>query len=818
MTKKKHIPELKRSSELKDPQAWWWQLVLFAAVFIMLLTVLYPMAFKGLRPGGVDVIGSKGASHQLKEYEQETGEIVLWNSKVFSGMPTYHRNGAKAFNFDTIIHFHLAEILYLNIWLYLLGFIGMFYLLRFFKLSWYASAFCALGFILIPHYMSILSIGHFQKFRPVMYMPLVTFFFLNFINKKNLLWLIGFIFSFAVQIRTHHYQVIFYQILILIFLGLFYLINLLRTGKADIALKKFLLLIPACLLIIGMVAQPVFVAGEYTPYSIRGGTGETGSTGLDSSYATSWSMHPLAVFNWTMPRFFGGTSQELYTGSKVPQLKDKMIPGYWGHMPFTQTYDYIGIIMAFLALVGLIANWKKPIIKLLSALFLLSLLLAFGRHFTAFYNLFFHYVPAFNKFRAPAMMQLVIFMLSAILAGFGLDTILKSDTKLKKTIFTVAAILIIAGLIPYLFGSSFNMIKSDDVSRYGSDSAKIIAAARLDMMQSDGIRLILYALATCLIIFACLAKKIKPLIFIALLLGLMLSDQIPYVKKAEGELSNPQLLENNHFRITNTNKILLQDESYFRVFPITENPFNSNDYSYYHNSIGGYNAAKLRIYQDIIESCLYEGDNPQFPINWNVLKMLNTKYLVSSQALPEDKLSLYYHDSAKNLFTYRTKFNARPAWFAYDYLVIPERIARLNAINDPEFDAYSTAILEEQPDFDIKPDIITGSIDVVEASYNFIEYKVTNDKPALMIASEIFYPAGWKCFVDGSEKNIYKTNHVLRSIYIDTPGEHTVRFEFQPDTYLRFLKISYIAHGIAWLLLLALAADYIRKHKKQKIT
>jgi len=732
-------------------------------------------------------------------------------------MPVYHRKSGIAFSFDTIIHSYLGKIFYHYIWLYLLGFIGMFYLLRFFKLSWWTSAFCALGFILIPHYMSILSIGHFQKFRPVMYMPLVTFFFLSYINKKNLLWLLGFIFSFSVQIRTHHYQVVFYQIIILIFLGLFYLINLLRFGKGNIALQKVLILIPACLLIIMMVAQPLFVAGEYTPYSIRGGTGEEGSTGLDTSYATRWSMHPLAVFNWTMPHFFGGVSQELYKGSAVPQLTGKIIPGYWGYMPFTQTYDYIGIILAFLALTGLFANWKKPVIKLFSGLFLFCLLLSFGRHFQAFYNIFFNYVPAFNKFRVPAMLQLVMFLLAVIYAGFGLDSILKGNLKLKNTIIAVTVILVLSGLVPYLFGSSFQMIKADEASQYGAETATLIAGARLDMMQSDGIRLILYALACALITYLFLGRKIKLAVFMILLLGLMLSDQVPYLRKAEGELNNPKVLENTHFQITNTNRKILQDDSYYRVFPITENPFNSNDYCYYHNSIGGYNAAKIRIYQDIIESCLYKGSEPNLPINWNILKMLNTKYIISSQALPEDHLTTYYYDKPDKLITYITNFQAQPAWFVSSYSVIPERQQRFDALNNPQFDAFSTAILEEDPQISISiPD--SAKIEVKEASYNYITYQVTNDKPALFVASEIYYPKGWKCYVDGEEKPIYKTDHILRSVFIDKPGEHKVRFAFEPETYFRYLTISKIAHFIAWILLIIAVVITIINKRRNKIS
>ncbi|MBC8384096.1 MAG: hypothetical protein H8E57_01095, partial [Candidatus Cloacimonetes bacterium] len=189
--------------QLKDYQK---NIIAFLGVFIILLIVLSPMAFKGLRPGGVDVIGSKGASHQRAEYEKETGEMALWNSPVFSGMPIYHRLGGKVFSADTFITRILGKILYLNIWMYLIGFMGMFFLLRQLKISYFAAVFGALAFMFIPHYMSLLSIGHFQKFRPIMFMPFVTYFFIAFLNRKHLLYLIGFIIALSVQIRTLHFQ------------------------------------------------------------------------------------------------------------------------------------------------------------------------------------------------------------------------------------------------------------------------------------------------------------------------------------------------------------------------------------------------------------------------------------------------------------------------------------------------------------------------------------------------------------------------------------------------------------------------------------
>ena len=883
----KVIKEKKPTIKLKDYQK---NLITFGIVFVLLLIVFSPMAFQGMRPGGVDVIGSKGSSHQRIEFQKKTGETVYWNSPVFSGMPIYHRIGGKAFSFDTILSKFFSKILYVNIWIYLIGFIGMFFLLKFFNLNYWLAVFGGLAFIFIPHYMSLLSIGHFAKFRPIMYIPLVTFFFLSFLNKKNIIFpatesrrhrvrffnvifplcslclcgsFVGFIFAFSVQIRTQHYQILFYQILILLFTGLYYLIKMLKEKQIKTAGLKLILIVAASALIILMVAQPLFVTGEYTPYSIRGGTGEKGSTGLELDYATSWSFHPTEILTWLMPRFFGGTSGEVYTGNKVEQLKGRQIPGYWGHMPFTQAYDYIGVVLLFLALLGLILNFRNGFIKTLFALFILSLLLSFGRHFPLIYNLFFNNIPYFNKFRVPAMISVIMQIIIVIFAGFGLKSLMENGEgktekgKRKsepipilhppssilhppysilrppssilhlKIIIGIAIFLIILGLIPQIFGNSFSLEKIGEKAQYEPQVISLFKSARLDMMQTDGLRLILFTILTATIILLFVNKKIKPNIFFLGIITLLLVDQIPYVKKAEGELNNPVQMEKEYFAKSSTDKVILQDTTYYRVFPITENPFNTNDWSYYHNSIGGYSAAKLRIYQDIIENCLYKGKNPQLPINWNILKMLNTKYIISTSQLPTENLKPYYYDKQKKYLIYKTEINAKPAWFVDRIEIIPDtcREERFAALNNPNFNPFHTAILEKELEVSAKggsfgeiqsPD--SSYVKVQEASFNKMQYKIYTDKPTLFVTSEIYYPRGWKCFVDGKETEIYKTNHILRSVYIDSPGEHEILFKFVPDTFIKYYHISMIGHVIAYLLLIAAAVFTIKWRTEKRKT
>jgi len=779
-------------------------LLTFAGVLILLLIMLAPMAFEGMRPGGADVIGSLGKTHQKAEYQEKTGETVLWNSPIFSGMPIYHRLGGKAYSLDTFLVKVMDNVFYLNIWIYLIGFIGMFYLLKSLTNNYWAALFSGLAFMLIPHYMSLLSIGHFAKFRPIMYMPLVTFLFINVINKRNLVWLAGFIIMFSVQIRTQHYQIIFYQLMVLVFLGVYLLIKLGKEKGWNRVGFKLALFAGAALLVIIMVAQPLFIIKEYTPYSIRGGSGEAGSTGVTSDYATGWSFEPAGILVWMMPRFLGGRSGELYEGD-ISQLDGRNIPGYWGKMPFTEAYEYAGIMLLLLAVFGVVLYWKNGLIRTLFALFILGTLLAFGRHLPFLYNLFFDFVPMFNKFRVPAMMQITLFFLMAIFAGYGVAGLFSIKDENKKAtvkkIYIITAVFVAISLVPLLFGSSFSFEKAGEAKQYSGQVVKLFQQARLEMMQADGLRLLLFALITGLVLSMSVKGKLKREFAMVILIGLLCFDTIPYIKKAEGEMLNPKVLEKVQFTKSATDKFLEQDDSYFRLFPITDNPFNNNNWSYRHNSIGGYSPAKLRIYQDIVENCIFKGSNPQLPVNWNVMKMLNTKYLISGQQLPPENMNLVYQDKSKELLTYQTTFGAKPAWFVGNTIKEESRKKRFALLNKPTLDVYRTAILEKELPIQIsQPD--STSVSMMKVGFNDLSYKVYTDKPALLVISEIYYPEGWRAFVDGKETEIFKTDHVLRSVLIEEAGEHEVKMVFSPERFNKYLAMSKVGHLIAYLFLI----------------
>ena len=205
-----------------------------------------------------------------------------------------------------------------------------------------------------------------------------------------------------------------------------------------------------------MSAFSTMMVQEYSKSSIRGGTGEKDSSGLSMDYATSWSLHPGEMFNFLMPRFYGGDSSERYQGTDVPRLKGQTIPGYWGHMPFTSSTDYLGVVTLFLAALALFFQRQQRRTIILGLLVIFSLLLAFGRHFPFLYKVFFNYMPFFDKFRIPTMIVIIVHFSIAMLAGIGFDYIIRlfdnkeSLQKIVKGTSILFFVFVAIGLVPFL--------------------------------------------------------------------------------------------------------------------------------------------------------------------------------------------------------------------------------------------------------------------------------------------------------------------------------------------------------------------------------
>ena len=787
--------------------------IIFLAIIVVLLAILLkPMLIDGLSPQGVDVVGSLGATHQITEYYKETGERALWNPYLFSGMPQYHRIGPIVLSIDTLLNY-LARFFSSVFIYYLFAAIGSYLLFRYLKMSPLISFIATIMFLLMPHYKSLYTEGHMSKFRALMILPWVLLTLLYFLDKRSILTASLFAIIFGAQIRTQHYQIVFYTALLIFAVGFYPLLKDYLNKRYLIFTKSAILVVGAVILGIIMSSQPLFLAKEYIPYSKRGKTTinidkpesentEAASNGVQIEYATQWSTHPTEIMTWFIPRFYGGMSGEKYSGDAVPQLKGRVIPGYWGYMPFTQSYEYMGVITLLLAVIGIIAFRKKPFILSLLILSAFYIFLSFGRHFLAFYSIFYNYFPFFNKFRTPVMSVTVTSFIVTILAAYGLQylssqPLVKSIKENKALIYTIGGFLALGIAVLVLSqGFSYSSVRDN----YDPRILDLLKTARKDLLSKDLIRYFILVIVAGGTIYAYMFRKFSFNFMVIILSILVLFDLIEVQNRYPTKYADLKGIEKQYFAKSGTDKFLLADTGTFRVFPVGQ-LFGDNRWAYYHQTIGGYSAIKMYTIEELIENNLYKGWDKSFPVNLNVLKILNVKYVISPQAIDYNRFELVNKDSISNLFTYIYKDHTPRGFFVGKYKVIKDEYNRLREINKKEFVPETTALLETSLSESIQtPDSCWSR--VLSFNPNKIEFEAYTDQRSLFVISEMDYPPGWKINIDNRPVDkIYRTDHALQSVIVPE-GQHKIQMLFEPDSYYFYIKLSYTAAGILYVIVL----------------
>ena len=414
-----------------------------------------------------------------------------------------------------------------------------------------------------------------------------------------------------------------------------------------------------------MSAQPLFLAKEYLPYSKRGKTtisldkpqqqaGENQSAGVTIEYATQWSTHPSELLTWAVPRFYGGMSGEKYTGSSVPALKNRTIPGYWGYMPFTQSYEYMGVITLFLAFIGIYAFRRDKMILSLMIIGAFFILLSFGRHFLIFYEIFFNYFPYFNKFRAPMMSVTMTGIILAILATYGMNylyTIHKEqkNEELKKILW-IPGIFIALGILILIFGQGFSFSKLGE--NYEPRVMQLLQQVRSEFFNQDLIRYLLISIISGGILFAFLKRKLSFVASASLLIVIGILDLTNIQSRYSNEFVNMERLEKQFFKKNQTDNFILSDAETFRIMPPPAE-MNSNRWAYYHQIIGGYSPIKMYTVEELLQNCLNKSTDGTFPLNWNVIRMFNVKYLILNQKIAHSDLILVHSDDRNKQYTYQ---------------------------------------------------------------------------------------------------------------------------------------------------------------------
>ncbi|MDX1700630.1 MAG: hypothetical protein R3250_08440 [Melioribacteraceae bacterium] len=816
MSKKKSKKNIKIEPEKKEMfglsiknQIW-----IFLGLLLVILTILNkPTAIDGLSPQGTDVVAGVGKYNIVREFAAETGETALWNPAIFAGMPRYNDIGPKAFSVDNL--FLQFQKFLGNIYIYyLFAAFGMFFLLRYLKMPPLIAFIGALMFVLLPHYKGLWVEGHFRKFRALMYLPWVIYAFKYFADKKSVLAAALFALAFGVQIRTGHYQIIFYTAILIFAIGLYPFIRMLIEKQTVHFLKSTGLLILALFLALAMSAQPLLLNKEYLPYSKRGKTTisltdkdkvktTSGADGVSIEYATQWSTHPMELMRTILPHAYGGVDGQKYTGKDYPQLKNQRLPNYWGYMPFHTMVDYIGIITVILAFIGLVMLRRQPMIISLGIFSLFLIFLSFGKHFEIFYSLFFNYFPFFNKFRAPTMSITVTSFTIILLAAYGLNYLFslkdsKLDIQKVKPVYAVIGVFAFLGILIWLISSGLDYVKPGE--SYNAQVKEMLANIRKEYLLNDllkyGIIIVLFSG----FIWGYFTKKIT-FTALGIVAALIISIDLISAQSLYGEdLTKKTDLEKIAFQPDQVTNYLDNDKSLHRIFPVGQ-LLNDNRWGFNYHTIGGYSAIKMYAIEELVQNCYYGSPNKNFPINLNIAKFLNVKYLVLQQQIANPDLILRAADENRKLYLYEFKDHLQRGFFVGKTKVISDEYKRLEMINSLEFDASDTAILEEELEEQIEiPD--SSFVKVIDYNPNRFTMDVFTDKNSLFVISEPYYPPGWKIYVNGEiAEKVYRTDHAIQSIYLKS-GKHKIEMVFHPDSYYMYKNVAWASVSFIYIIIL----------------
>ncbi len=820
----------------------WLPWILMGFLLLLVSLLYFPVAFQGYTPPASDISQWQGAANEIINYNQEHSGRALWTQSMFSGMPSYMISFPNRWPFLENLSRLTDKVINWRIFLLFIGTLGMFLLLRFLKLDTWTSFFGAVAFMFSCHWLGLVEIGHNTKFRAIMYLPWVLWAFLRLRKKPDLLGLGFLATTLIMQLRENHPQISYYLYL---FMGMYWIWQLLESFKEKDH-KRFwfftLLTVLAFGLTLLAVMNPYLSTMEYSHHTMRGGPG-----GLETSYAQGWSFHPKEIITFFIPDFYGGIS-----------------PNYWGYMPFTQVYNYFGLIVLAFGIIAMIGKKHRRFSIFLGITSLIFLIMSFGSATPHLSNLFMKYLPYFNKFRVPSMILIMVQLNAVLLAALGVDTILSLDEKRQKVwssgllkAFAACGVIFFLWLVlakPIFGGLSFTSASDLQLlSQQGlSEMPGHIRAERLDLLHKSGIiSLLLLALGIGAAWLTSIKKLPKTLFVMALTLFTFVDLWVYTGKILKKENLQARQEYQNQFAKQDYDDFLLKDGSNFRIYPVGQSVFSNSRlehptgvWAYHHQTVTGYSAAKLKRYDDLLK--LIEGDPatqkpgewgrlmmgmygmqaPQLPrdVPTPVLDMLSTKYIIHPEALPNDSLFTVNHPPYDQFYKklkpvfygsggvsiYENTDALPRAWFVDGVQKVAPADSILGLMRSESFDPRHLAYVESELSNVQKPD--SASVVQTRAEMHNLAYDVQTDKPAFLVLSEVYYPAGWKATLDGKEIPIHAANYILRGVEIPA-GKHKLELVFAPDSYKTGVRLSLIGLLVSFL---ALAGGLVLKHLKRR--
>ncbi len=796
--------------------------VAILAFYVVSIVYFAPIFLEGkdLRQG--DVTSYIGWADDVRQYTKETGEVCYWSNAMFGGMPTnvsfpqptnsvfkyiarpalgfLHPNTSGAFFAYMIGFFVLMIVLGCSPWLSIIGSI--------------AYALCSYNLIII-------DAGHVSKAYVMATIAPVLAGIIMCYRKKYVWGVVITLIATGLNVYWNHQQISYYLILVIAFLAIVYFIYAVKEHTLVDYFKSSAILVVVALLAVAPAIDKLVPTYDYSKETMRGGAvlqsnveGEKESGGLDIDYAYQWSYGKAETITLLIPNFYGASShynigkesalyEALRPTGQAAQIS-KQAPMYWGDQPFTSGPVYIGAIICFLFLFGMIVC-KGPDRWWILVATIFTVILSWGRNLPAVNEWFFHNLPLYNKFRTPSMALVIPSVLMVMLAMMSVREVVnsgclkQSDRKqFLRPLYISAGVTMAITLFFALFGGSLFNFQGVTDSQLPEWLHSALIEDRKAMLSGDAWRSTVFVLLGAVAMWSFIKFDYNVRYFYIALGLLILVDLWGVDKRFLNDDNFIPKRKAKTIEATANDQYILQDtDPDYRVLNLATSTFNESFTSYFHKSVGGYSPAKLRRYQDIIDYHISRKITP------NVLNMLNTRYII----VPTQQGAQVQTNPAA----------MGNAWFVDEIQWSATPDEEINALYDA--DLHKTALVEEAWRESVVNAGVLADRDTL-ATIALTEYRnpgnliytTSSATPQFAVFSEVFYKT-WKLYVDGEEAPLVRANYILRAAEIPA-GDHTLEFRCVDKLYETTHTWSLIASIVIGVILLSLCGFGIYRELK----
>ncbi|MDT8416446.1 MAG: YfhO family protein [Lutibacter sp.] len=793
--------------------------VIALVAFILISVAYFSPILEGKKIFQSDIMHFTGMAKAINDFRSENDAEPYWTNAAFGGMPTYNLSVLYPNDYvkklDSFLRFLPRPADYLFLY-----FLGFFILLSVLKVEYKLAILGALAFGFSTYFIIILGVGHNSKAHAIAYMPIVLAGIL-LVLQRNYLW--GFLLTavaMSLEVKASHPQMTYYLFFAVLILGVFYLIEAFKEKQLPSFFKGIAILIVAVVLAIGTNATSLLATKEYVDHSTRGkseltinpdGLPKKASSGLSKEYITDYSYGILETFNLFIPRFMGGGNYEnVGLDSNIYNfLKDKtdprqakefaeFAPMYWGKQPGVEAPAYVGAVLVFLFVLGIflvkgkLKNWLVGVV-------IFSILLSWGKNFNFLTNFFIDYFPLYNKFRAVSSIQVLAELAVPLLGILALNQFFNKAVATEIKLKALKNSLYITGgiaLIFTLFGTSlfdFDGLRDASYDQLLPGLLEAIIADRKAIFFSDSLRTLIFVVISAGVLWLFIKEKLNKNYAIIVLGAIILFDLVSVDKRYvnNADFQNAREIE-RPFAASEIDREILKDTSHYRVANFIVDPMNDGSTSYFHNSIGGYHAAKLERYQELYDFHISKN-------NIEVLNMLNTKYFVFEDGSQRETVQQNPNPNGNAWLVNTIKIvdNANEEILALDSLK-----TKAEAVIDKRFvsEGFKTNYPKDS----------TATIQLTYYALNNLVYDFKANTDRFTVFSEIYYKDGWNAYIDGKLTPHYRVNFVLRGLEIPK-GNHKIEFKFEPTVVKKGSTIALISYG---LLLVIFAGWFFVERKK----